>query len=67
MAAVKAEARNSWPPTLLAYVDLNPFRARIADQPEVSARTAIHSRIRARQRHRVSGCIAERASHRQRL
>lgn len=44
----------------MAYVDLNPIRARMSDRPEASARTAIQNRIQARQLHRVSARVAER-------
>ncbi len=37
----------------MAYVDLNPVRAALADRPERSAHTAVRARITARQRHRV--------------
>jgi len=37
----------------MAYVDLNPIRAQVADRPERSAETGVRERIRARQRHRI--------------
>jgi len=37
----------------MAYVDLNPVRARMADTPEQSAYTSVRQRVRARQRHRA--------------
>jgi hypothetical protein len=46
----------------MAYVDLNPIRARIADRPEASARTTVFHRIRVRQRQRVSARLAARTA-----
>jgi len=37
----------------MAYVDLNPIRAKLADRPERSAFTGVRGRVAARQRHRV--------------
>jgi hypothetical protein len=37
----------------MAYVDLNPVRAKIADRPERSEYTGVRERVRARQRFRV--------------
>jgi hypothetical protein len=37
----------------MAYVDLNPIRAKVADRPERAFHTGGRERIRARQRHRV--------------
>jgi len=43
----------------LAYVDLNPIRARMADTPEDSDHTGIQRRIEARQEHRrAQGAVA---------
>ena len=41
----------------MAYVDLNPIRAGIAQVPERSPFTAAHRRIRARNRHRVAATL----------
>ena len=37
----------------MAYVDLNPVRARLAPTPEASCFTSVRARVEARQRHRV--------------
>jgi hypothetical protein len=37
----------------MAYVDLNPVRARVTDRPERSTHTSVRQRVRARQRTRV--------------
>jgi hypothetical protein len=42
----------------MAYVDLNPIRARLSDRPETSAYTGVRERVRARQRHRVGARAA---------
>jgi hypothetical protein len=45
----------------MAYVDLNPVRAKIVDRPERSRQTGVRQRIVARQRHRAATRIrAER-------
>ena len=38
----------------LAYIDLNPIRAKIIDRPEYSKYTSAYRRIRARNRHRAA-------------
>ena len=45
----------------MAYVDLNPVRARICDRPERSRHTAVRQRITARQRHRARGRLLAEA------
>jgi hypothetical protein len=45
----------------MAYVDLNPVRARICDRPERSRHTAVRQRITARQRHRARGRLLTEA------
>lgn len=45
----------------MAYVDLNPVRARVVDRPERSTHTSVRQRVRARQRARVGQRLRERA------
>ncbi len=42
----------------MAYVDLNPIRAKVAETPETSRLTSVHDRITARQAHRIASGIA---------
>ena len=42
----------------MAYVDLNPIRARVAETPETSRPTSVHDRINARQAYRIVTSIA---------
>ena len=42
----------------MAYVDLNPIRAQVAEKPETSRLTSVHDRINARHAHRIATGIA---------
>lgn len=44
----------------LAYIDLNPIRAKVADRPDASKHTSGYRRIRARNRHRAAEKIKRR-------
>ncbi|MBA3845310.1 MAG: transposase [Planctomycetes bacterium] len=44
----------------MAYVDLNPIRARQATTPESSLMTSIHDRVDARQLHRIAAGVRTR-------
>ena len=44
----------------MAYVDLNPIRAKQAETPETSLLTSVHDRIAARQAHRIASGILTR-------
>lgn len=46
----------------MAYVDLNPIRAALADRPETTIHTSARRRVTARQRHRVSARISARSA-----
>lgn len=46
----------------MAYVDLNPIRAKVAETPESSLLTSIHDRIAARQSHRIAQEINNRTA-----
>jgi REP element-mobilizing transposase RayT len=45
----------------MAYVDLNPIRAKVAETPEASRLTSVHDRIAARQTHRIATGVAHAA------
>jgi len=46
----------------MAYVDLNPVRAKVVDRPERDKHTSFSHRTRARQRHRVAERLRQRQS-----
>jgi hypothetical protein len=47
----------------MAYVDLNPVRAKMASTPEASEHTGVQQRIVARQNHRKAMALCQRAEH----
>ena len=47
----------------MAYVDLNPVRARVVDRPERSRQTGVRARIVARQRYQAARRIRARQPH----
>jgi hypothetical protein len=48
----------------LAYINLNPIRAKVADRPETSQFTSGYRRIRAGNRHRAAKKIKHREAKR---